>query len=181
VLTTTPTQTASVAAVDASSGLNVPIMGNNPTFTPQLLKTAAGAALQQNFFLAASWQPYSADGPAATKVRNAYEKKFPSEVPNGGVDWGYGAAQAYAEVLKKACTNKDLTRDGVQTAFRQTTAVNTDGLFPVLDYSHPGDPATREANIAKADPKAKGGLTVVQDLAASDMAKSYVAPAHAGG
>ena len=181
LLTTTPTQTASVAAVDASSGLNVPILGNNPTFTPQLLQTAASAALQKNFFLSASWQPYSGDSPGATKIRQAYQAKYPNEVPNGGVDWGYGAAQAYSDVLKKACDNKDLTRDGLQTAFRQTTAVNTDGLFPVLDYSHPGDPATRECLITQADPKAKGGLTVVQQLTASDLAKSYVAPAHGKG
>lgn len=181
LLTTTPTQTASVAAVNAASGLNVPVLGNNPTFTPQLLKTAAGPALVSNFFLTASWSPYSGDGPGATKIRNEYKQRYPSDVPNGGVDWGYGAAQAYSTVLDKACANKDLSRGGVATAFRQTTNVDTQGVFPTLDYSHPGDPATREANVSKADPNVEGGLTVVQPLMASQLAQSYVAPDHGKG
>lgn len=178
LLTTTPTQTASVVGVDAATGLNVPVLGNNPTFVPQLLGTAAGPAMEQLFYLAASWDAYSGTSPGATKIREAYAAKYPKEVPNGGVDWGYGAAQAYSTVLKKACDNKDLSREGVQKAFHETTSVDTDGLFPTLDYSSPGDPATREAIIVKADKSAEGGLSVVQQLTASDLATSYVAPAH---
>lgn len=178
LLTTTPTQTASAVAVDAASGLNVPVVGNNPTFVPQLLKTAAGPALQKLFYLVASWDPYSGTSKGATTVRDAYKARYPKDVPNGGVDWGYGAAVAYATVLKKACANKDLSRDGIQKAFRETTNVATDGLFPALDYSSPGDPATRESLVVRADAKAAGGLTVVQPLTESSYAKSYTAPAH---
>jgi ABC-type branched-subunit amino acid transport system substrate-binding protein len=178
LLTTTPTQTASVVGVDVATGLNVPVLGNNPTFVPQLLTTPAGPALEKLFYLGASWDTYSGTSPGATKVRTAYKAKYPKDVPNGGVDWGYGAAQAYSTVLKKACDNKDLTRDGVLKAFHETTSVDTDGLFPSLDYSHPGDPATREALIVKADKAAEGGLTVVQPLTASPFATSYVAPEH---
>ncbi len=178
LLTTTPTQTASVVGVDAATGLNVPVLGNNPTFVPQLLDTAAGPAMEKLFTLVASWDAYAGDSAGAVKVRDAYKAKYPKDVPNGGVDWGYGAAQAYATVLKTACDNKDLSRAGIQTAFRDTTSVDTGGLFPALDYSQPGDPATREAVILKADSKAEGGLTVVQPLTASDLAKSYVAPEH---
>lgn len=181
LLTDTPTQTASAVAVDAASGLNVPVLGNNPTFVPQLMGTAAGPALASLFYLAASWQPYSGDSPGATKVRTEYQKAYPKDVPNGGVDWGYGAASAYATVLKKACDNKDLTRDGVQKAFRQTTSVDTQGILPSLDYSHAGDPPTREALIAQADKSAAGGLKVVSPLSASAMANSYTAPEHGKG
>lgn len=181
IVTTTPTQTASAAAVDAATGLNVPILGNNPVFVPQLLKTAAGPALEKFLYVAASWQPYSGDSAGATKVRNEYKARYAKEVPNGGVDWGWGGAAAYTSVLKTACDNKDLTRDGVQAAFRQTTNVDTSGLFPTLDYSHPGDPATREVTIAKADASAEGGLTAVQPFMASDLATSYVAPEHGKG
>jgi hypothetical protein len=66
----------------------------------------------------------------------------------------------------------------LQKAFRQTTSVDTDGLFGKLDYSSPGDPATREALVTQADKAAEGGLTIVQPLTASDMAKSYIAPEH---
>lgn len=181
MLTTTPTQTASAAAVDASTGLNVPLMGNNPVFAPQLLGTAAGPALAKLLYVVASWQPYSSDVPGAAKVRAAYGKKYPKEVPNGGIDYGYGAARAYATVLEKACSNGDLTRDGLQKAFRQTTSVDTNGIFGSLDYSKPGDPATREALVGKPDKASAGGLKVVQDLKASDLAKKYVAPEHGKG
>ena len=181
LVTTTPTQTASVVGVDASTGLNVPVMGNNPTFVPQLMDTAAGPAMASLFYLAASWEPYSGTSAGATKLRQEYAKAYPNEVPNGGADWGYGAAAAYTTVLKKACDNKDLTRDGLQKAFRQTTNVDTDGLLPSLDYSKPGDPPTREANIAQADKASQGGLKVVAPLAASDTAQGYVAPEHGKG
>jgi ABC-type branched-subunit amino acid transport system substrate-binding protein len=181
MLTATPTQTASAAAVDASIGLNVPLLGNNPVYAPQLLGTAAGPALTKLLYVAASWQPYSGTTPGATAVRNAYGAKYPKEIPNGGVDWGYGAAVAYTAVLQKACDNGDLTRDGVQKAFRQTTSINTNGILPALDYSNPGDPATREVLVAQPDKGSAGGLKVVQDLKASDLAKAYVAPQHGKG
>lgn len=181
LLTTTPTQTASAAAVDAATGLNVPLLGNNPTYVPQLLDTAAGPALQKLFYLASSFEPYSGKSVGATKARDAFKAKYPKAVPNIGSTWGWGAAAAYTAVLKKACDNKDLTRDGVQKAFRETTSINTDGILPTLDYSKPGDPATREALVAKADKSAEGGLTVVQPLKASDPANSYVAPEHGKG
>lgn len=181
MLTVTPTQTASAAAVDASIGLNVPLLGNNPVFAPQLLDTAAGPALTKLLYVAASWQPFSGTSPGSTKVRAAYTAKYPKDLPNGGVPWGYGAAVAYTAVLKKACDNGDLTRAGVQKAFRQTTNIDTDGIFPALDYSKPGDPATREVLITQPDKASAGGLKVVQDLKASDLAKKYVAPQHGKG
>lgn len=180
LVTTTPTQTASVVGVDAATGLNVPVLGNNPTFVPQLLGTQVGPALEQLFYLAASWDAYNGSSAGAKKIAQEYKAKYPTAVPNGGVDWGYGAAEAYAAVLKKACDNKDLTRDGLQTAFHETTSVDTDGLFPTLDYSSKGDPPTRDSIIVKADNSAAktGGLTVVQPFTESAMAKSYVTPEH---
>ncbi len=177
LLTTTPTQTASAAAVDAAIGLDVPIVGNNPTFAPQLLKTAAGPALEKLYFTAASWQPFTGDSQGATTVRDAFKKQYPSEVPNGGVDYGYAAAVAYGEVLQKACDNKDLTRDGLQAAFRQITNVDTQGIMPSLDYSKKGDSPTREVLIVKADSSAEGGQSIVQPLKEADLVKDYKTPA----
>ena len=175
-LTATPTQTASAAAVDAATGLNVPLLGNNPVFAPQLLDTAAGPALEKLLYVAASWEPYSGQAAGTTKVRQAYGKKYPKEIPNAGVTWGYGAAVAYANVLKKACDNGDMTRDGVQKAFRETSSIDTDGILPTLDYSSPGSPATREVLVVQPDKTVEGALKVVQPLTESAAAKSYKAP-----
>ena len=43
--TTAPTQLASAAGIAATQGLNVPLVGNNPTYHPALLKTPAAKAL----------------------------------------------------------------------------------------------------------------------------------------
>ena len=102
--------------VVAATKLNVPVLGNNPTFVPQLLGTQVGPALEQLFYLVASWDAYNGDSAGAKKIAQEYKAKYPNDVPNGGVDWGYGAAQAYAAVLTKACDNKDLSREGLQKA-----------------------------------------------------------------
>ncbi len=46
-LTTTPAQTLSAAVVSAQLGLNVPLVGNNPTFSPQILNQQTAGPLQQ--------------------------------------------------------------------------------------------------------------------------------------
>jgi len=183
LLTTTPAQTASAAGVDASIGLNAPLLGNNPTYAPQLLATPAAPALEALLYVAASFEPFSGTSSGATAARKAYLAKYggPKVVPNGGSTWGWGAAAAYTAVLKQACADKDLTRAGLQKAFRETTNIDTGGILPALDYSSPGDPPTREALIAKPDKNAQGGLTVVQPLKASDIANKYVAPEHGKG
>jgi ABC-type branched-subunit amino acid transport system substrate-binding protein len=181
LLTSTPTQTASAAAVDAATGLNVPLLGNNPVFVPQLLDTAAGPALEKLLYVVASFEPYSGKSAGATAARDAFSAKYPKAVPNGGSTWGWGGAAAYTAVLDQACKNKDLTREGLQKAFRETTSVDTDGILPSLDYSSPGDPPTRDALILRPVKKEAGGLTVVQPFKESDIASKYVAPAHGKG
>lgn len=176
LLTTTPTQTASVAAVAKSLGFNVPIVGNNPTYVPGLLKTPAAPALKENFLVAASSAPFDSKDPAAQAVAKAFSAKYPNEIPNGGVDYGYGVAEVFTQILKKACDSKDLSRQGVLNAFRQTTSADTGGLIATLDFSKPGSPASRQVYIAKpAD--VPGGLSVVKPLFESPLAQSYKAPA----
>lgn len=175
---TSPGQTSSLVSAAASFGFNVPVIGTQATFTPQLLSTPAAAALQKNFYVTTSVAPFSADGSGPTKVREAYTAKYGKSSVSQFIDYGYAGAEAYAAVLKQACTDKDLTRAGVLTAFRETKSVDTQDLFPALDFSQPGDPTTRESLLARPDAKAPGGLTVVQPFTASALAKSYVAPEH---
>jgi ABC-type branched-subunit amino acid transport system substrate-binding protein len=177
LLTTGPKQAASATAVAKSIGLNVPVLGNSPTFSPALLATPAGPALQSNFLLATSYTPFSTDSPAARTLAASYKAKFPGAVPNAGVPYGYGAAQGYAEVLTKACANNDLTRAGVIAAARGVTSVDTGGLIAPLDFSKPGAPPSRETMIAAPDAKAEGGLQVVKALFKSAEAVAYKAPA----
>ena len=125
MLTVGPKQTASAVGVAAASGLKVPFLGNNPVYSPLLLNTAAGPALEANLYVSASATPLSADNPAAKKVLAAFRTKYPKDPSNAGVTYGYGVAKIYQQTLKAACDKKDLSREGIEAAFRTLTNVET--------------------------------------------------------
>ena len=126
--------------------MNVPLVGNNPTFAPQLLDTPAKDALSK-LYLVASSVPFGSDVPKAVEIAKTYKDKY-KELPNAGVPYGYAIGEIWGQLLKKACDNKDMTRDGVQKALQQSTAITTDNLVADLDFSSTGTPATREVYIA---------------------------------
>ncbi|MDQ3454512.1 MAG: ABC transporter substrate-binding protein, partial [Actinomycetota bacterium] len=102
-LTTTPTQTASAVGVAAQALPGVKFVGNNPTFSPGLLRdansgaeTSIAPALEANFLLAASALPYNADTPQMEELRTAFQAEYPDDPGNGGVTYGYGVATIYA-------------------------------------------------------------------------------------
>jgi ABC-type branched-subunit amino acid transport system substrate-binding protein len=175
VLTTTPSQTASRWPPTRPSGLNVPVLGNNPTFDPALLSSPAAGALG-NLYVAASSPPFSSKTPKAVEIATEYKQKYPSAPVNAGVHTGYVEGLVWQAVLEKACESGDLTRAGVATALTTLTSVKTDDLVTELDYSSPGSPPTRGVYIAKVDPAAEGGLTEVAPLFTSTEAEGYKAP-----
>ncbi|MFD6301828.1 ABC transporter substrate-binding protein, partial [Streptomyces sp. NPDC060223] len=125
VLSVGPRQTASVAGVAASLGYNVPLLGNTPSFDPSLLATSAKSALEKNLSVMTSIAPFASTDPGPLEVAEALPKKFPDTEPNNSVNLGYASALIYSEILKKACENKDLTREGLNTAFRELKSVDT--------------------------------------------------------
>jgi ABC-type branched-subunit amino acid transport system substrate-binding protein len=175
LLTTTPTQTGSVAAASKALGLNVPILGNNPSFDPVLHQSPAASALN-NMYIVASSVPFSADIPKAKEIAQKYKDAGFKEPPNAGTPYGYAVAEVWGSVLKKACDNKDLTRDGIHKAMQQTTSADTGDLVAALDFAKPGAPATRQVYVAKPDASAAGGAKYVQELFEADQAKTYKAP-----
>ncbi len=175
-LTTTPAQTLSVATVSAQLGMNVPIVGNNPTFAPAILTPQTAKALS-NYYQVASSVPYDSDNAAAKKVAAAYDALGKQDVPNGGIPYGYAIGEIWGQLLEKACSNGDMTRDGVQKALKESDDISTDDLVAALDLTQPGSPATREVYIAQPDVKAPGGVKQIGPLFTSDDAEEYVAPA----
>jgi len=175
VLTTTPGQTASAMAANTALALNVPVLGNNPVFDPALLTSPAKDALS-NLYVSASSAPFSSKTPKAVSLAAEYKKAYPTGPLNGGVDVGFVEGKVWESVLKQACTNKDLSRAGIQTALTQLKSVKTDDIVAELDYSSPGAPPARGVYIAKVDAAAEGGLTEVAPLFTSPDAASYKAP-----
>ena len=177
-LTTTPKQTASAVGVAAVSKFAVPFLGNNPTYSPLLLGTAVGPALEANLYISASSIPLSAVNPEAVKVLAAFRKKYPSAPSNAGVTYGYGVAQIYEQTLKAACAAKDLSRLGIEKAFHTLSNVDTEGIIAPLDYSKPGEIPARQTYIVRPSKAtlAIDGLKVEKELFESDIAKGYTVP-----
>jgi ABC-type branched-subunit amino acid transport system substrate-binding protein len=171
--TTAPTQLASVAGIAAAQGLNVPLVGNNPTFDPALLKTPAAKALKANAWIVSSIAPYNLDKPAVQKVASDYAEAYPKEVPKGSAPFGYMQSKLMYEILNQACRNKDLTREGLVKAAHQLKNVDTGGLTAApLSYTSAGQPSERAVYIAQPA-SVPGGLKALPQTFESDTAKSY--------
>ena len=172
-VTTGPKQLASIAGIAASQGLNVPIVGNNPTFDPALMASPAAKALRANTILAQSGAPFTLNQPQVKQVADAFLKAHGKKNAKASVQFGYVQAKVMYEILNKACQNKDLTREGIIKAARQLSGVNTGGLVAgTLDYTKVGQPSTRSVYLVKpAD--VTGGLTVIKGPVESGTAKSY--------
>ena len=169
-----PRQTASLAGVAAASGLNVPIIASGPGFDPALLKTPAAKALEANVSVVAATSPYDADAPGVSEARAGYEKAYPKGRKPYSVMAGWAESQVMYAILSKACENKDLTRDGLQTAVRQLNNVDLQGVVAgTLDYSNLGQPPSKSVYINKVDPKAAGGLVTVGGPRVSANAEAY--------
>lgn len=178
LLSAGPAQTASLAGVAKATGLNVPIVANGPGFTPQLLKTPAGPALEANLTVVSSIAPPALDTPAATKLEQSFSAAYPGAAPTQvGSVFGYVQAQVMGAILQRACANKDLTRQGTINALRQLSGLDTGGLVAgPLDYSNPAQIPTRTVYISQVDATAPGGLKAVGGPFESEAAKSYQPP-----
>lgn len=175
MISTSPTQTASVLSANKALGLNVPVLGNNPTFNPTILQSPAANAVD-GYYVVASSVPYSADLPKAQEVAQMYETAGFSEPPFAGVTYGYAMGDIFGQVLEKACENEDLSRAGIQEALQESDAIETGDLIAELDFSQPGSPPTRQVYVAKVDASTPGGLTYVEPLFQSEDASGYTAP-----
>jgi ABC-type branched-subunit amino acid transport system substrate-binding protein len=172
-VTTSPTQLASVAGIAASQGLNVPIVGNNPTFDPALMKTPAAKALKANAYISSSIAPWTAAKPKVKDVGTAFQQAYPKADPKAAVQFGYAQAQVMYEILNKACANKDLSRAGLVKAAHQISNVDTGGLIAQpLDYTKKGQPAERAVYIARPA-EVTGGLTPLPQTFDSAAGKRY--------
>ena len=180
LITVAPEQTAATAGVAKAQGLNVPIMGSGPVWAPQLLGTPAGSALAKNLYVSASLSPYSLAKPGPIAVKRAWSKTFPKAAANSvSVDFGWATATVMNEVLKKACANKDLTRQGLVNALHQLSGISLGGLVAgPLDYTTKGQPPTRVVYISHVDKSQPGGLrTLTPQGYEASTAKDYKSPA----
>jgi ABC-type branched-subunit amino acid transport system substrate-binding protein len=172
-VTTGPKQLASVAGIAASQGLNVPIVGNNPTFDPAVMASPAAKALIANTYVVGSVAPWTVNTPAVKQAGDAFIAAYGKKDAKASVQFGFAQARVMNDILTKACGDKDLSRAGIVKAARELSAVKTDGLVSGdLDYSKLGQPSTRSVYITRPA-NVIGGLTALPKTFESSTAKSY--------
>ncbi|MEQ3551421.1 ABC transporter substrate-binding protein [Pseudonocardia nematodicida] len=175
VLSTSPGQTVSALAANTALGLDVPVLGNNPSFDPSILSAPAAGALDR-LYIAASVAPFASATPKAREVAETFLGDPGGVEPAFGIHYGYAGGMVWGEVLRKACADGDLRREGVLSALRSLSSVSTDDLVTTLDYSSPGAPPTRGVYIARVDPGVPGGLQEVAQLFTAPDATTYRTP-----
>jgi len=164
-LTVAPTQTASVAAVAQSQGLDVPILGNNPVFAPGLLQGPTAQWLKDHLYVASPVSTFDKH----QDLLKAYQAAYPDITPSLGVLVGTGMAALMNQVLDAACKNGDLTRAGVLTAFEGLKNANTDGLVvPIRGFSNGKSPSLESFVLQPAD--APGGAKLLEDATEGQFA-----------
>ncbi len=160
-ITVAPGQTASVAGVAASIGLDVPIVGNNPVFAPALLDTPASQPLIDNLYVASPVAPFDKLPDLLKDYQAAYEGD-----PTLGVVFGTAAADVMRQILDKACEDGDLTPEGVLKAKDELGTVETDDLAVPLTFEVGKSPS--DASYIFRAAKVPGGAKAVSDLFVGD-------------
>jgi ABC-type branched-subunit amino acid transport system substrate-binding protein len=171
-----PRQAASLVGVALAGGMDVPFMGSNSAYSPQLLETPAAPALLKDFYYVTAGAPISAPLPAYQKLIADYRAKYAGQPLDSGVAAGWTAAVIVGDALRKACENKDLSRAGIIAAHRSQKAWEAGLGGTPMDFSVYDRPASRASYIVKPDKDAVGGATLVKEAAVSELAEGYTVP-----
>ena len=148
MLTTAPTQTASVATVSKTQGLNAPILANNPAFAPGLLTGPAGEELKKRLVYGSPVSTFKSH----PGLLEQYRSRFNVQEPSAGVLVGYSMAAIMHDVLEAACEAGALTREGMLEAKQELTDVQPERegepLMVPLDLTvEPGETPSRSSFI----------------------------------
>lgn len=175
-LTTTPAGTASIALQNTAQGLNLPLIGSNPTFAPTILSDPNVVSALENLNVFLGGEPYAGKSELSKEIQKTFDEKYPGEEPGYGVPAGYLEALAWQAILEKACDNGDMTREGLLEARLSLTEVDAQGLSDDMDLSDPGSPPVRSTYALKIDPNAPGGESIIEGPFTSDEVKDYKFP-----
>ena len=159
VLTVAPGQTGSVGAVTASAGLDVPIIGNNPVFSPGLLKSPAAAQLKKNLIVSSPVNSFDSHA----DLLKEYTAKYSGATPSLGVVFGTAMSEVMKQILDQACEDGDLTRDGLLAAKKKLSDLDTGELVVPLDLSVGVDKSPSRQSYILQPADVPGGAKLLQD------------------
>ncbi|KAB2339667.1 ABC transporter substrate-binding protein [Actinomadura rudentiformis] len=172
IVTTGPADAAAIVGDSVSRGFDGRFFGTNPTWDKSLLKNAAAPAMKSRYLQTAPWKPFATDSPGHTAMRAA----LGSVDPNDNFTSGWVSSYPLKAVLQKAAENKDLTRDGLLEAVKQTTIVDYEGMLPSAAGNFSGDANTsafRQSVINRPDDAEFTGIKVISDFFSGPTARSH--------
>ena len=172
-VTTGPKQMASLAGIAAAQGLNVPIVGNNPTFDPALMadpgrEGAEGERVHRRLDLA-----LHADGPRSRRSPTAYARRTRRRRRRRPCTFGYSQAPGHVRGAQQGVREQGPHPRGLVKAARQLSGLDTGGLIAGDAGLHEGRRAVDAHGLHLAAGRGPGGLKALPDTLESDEAKSY--------
>jgi ABC-type branched-subunit amino acid transport system substrate-binding protein len=170
VLATGPAEMAEIVGKAVAGGFKGRFIGSVPTWNPAVLESEAAPAIEASYHFVSPWAPYGADTPAHRAMAEATGGKPPA---NDGYTFGWIWSYPMKALLEQALENGDLTRTGVRNAVEQVT-VDYEGALPEQSYGgEPNETVVRDAIIAKPDPKAPLGASVLKDFFVGPTAEGH--------
>lgn len=171
-VTTGPADAAAIIGQATADGFGGAFVGTSPTWNPALLQSPAAPALKAAYYQSGPWAPFGGDTPGHQAMREALGDVTPSDGHTAGWIWSYPMKAA----LEAAVDNGDLTRAGLLEAVKGLEAVDYEGILPEAAGNYAAEPSEatfRQSLISKVDEAAPTGVSVVEELFASEAAESY--------
>lgn len=173
VLSAAPPQLTAVVNAQLGLDYEVPILGQIPDFQPSLLDEASIADhLRENYYQATPIAPFGFDSPEAQNVADRFGEGG-DVPPQIDLNFAYAQSFMFAEALRAACEQGDLTRTGFLDALHSLEGVET-GLSTPLSYTVDGPAGTEVYIVRPAD--VPGGLEIAAESVTSALVEEYELP-----
>ncbi len=171
IVTTGPTELATIVGGAAQRGFTGRFIGTSPTWNPALNASAAAPALAALYEQSAPWNNWATSSKGHDAMRTALAGVTPSDGYTSGWVWSYPLKAA----LEKAAANKDLTRAGVLAAVKSLESVDYEGMLPsgAGNFKAGADGQIKVTAFYKPEKTAPTGGVVVKDLSVGKTAEAY--------
>ncbi|GAA0615601.1 ABC transporter substrate-binding protein [Kribbella sandramycini] len=176
ILSTGPTEAATIVGGAAQNGFKGQFIGSSPTWNPALLKSPAAPALTALYRQSGPWAPYGTDTAGHKALAAALDPATFKAAPNDGYTAGWVWSYPLKAALQKAVDAKDLTRAGLLAAVKSLETVDYEGMLPAAAGRFGGEPndrVFRQSLISKVNPAAPTGVAVEKDFFTGKTASGY--------